>query len=126
MKIKPVSIPAQDPIAGHDIHTTRLGFISKQFEPEAQLAIFTSPESNGGPALLLEPCIASFYEDFQNTSFKFNLPVMIFASSDVDRKLKRIETADVTIRTDLDKPDWGPVNMFENAGGNLQMIKPDI
>ena len=65
MKIKPVSISAQDPIAGHDIHTTRLGFISKQFEPEAQLAIFASPESNEGPALLLEPCIASFMRTFK-------------------------------------------------------------
>ena len=38
---------------------------------------------------------------------------MIFASSDVDGKLKRIETADVTIRTDLDKPDWAPLTCLK-------------
>ena len=125
MRIKTISIPVQDPVAAHEIYTTKLGFISKQFDPEAQLAIVVSPEVNGGAELLLEPCVGSFYEDFQKTAFESNLPYMVFVSSDVETEMNRLSEAGVNIRPDLDKPDWGLTNMFEDGCGNLLMLQAD-
>jgi hypothetical protein len=56
MKISLVSIPVQDPIKAHEIYTSILGFISREFNQVAQLAVVVSPEAPNDTALLLEPC----------------------------------------------------------------------
>lgn len=123
MKISLVSIPVQDPVEAHEIYTSMLGFRSKEFNEEASLAIVVSAEDPGGPAILLEPCKGSFAESFQVTAFEANLPIMIFSAENVGEELKRLKEAGVRIRPDLDKPEWGLANMFEDGCGNLLMLQ---
>ena len=65
MKISLVSMPVQDPINAHEIYTSTLGFISKEFDADASLAIVVSAEDPDGTAILLEPCKGTFAESYQ-------------------------------------------------------------
>ncbi|WP_395373421.1 VOC family protein [Marinicella sp. W31] len=123
MKISLVSIPVHDPLEAHEIYTSKLGFVSKQFDPETKIAIVASPEAQNETTLLLEPCVGTFYEGFQKKAFETNLPVIIFSAKNVASELKRLEAAGIKIRPDLDKPEWGLQNMFEDGCGNLIMIE---
>lgn len=123
MKISLVSIPVSDPVAAHKIYTDKLGFVSKQFDEENKLAIVAAAEDPDGTTLLLEPCTGSFYETFQKEAFEAKLPIMVFSVADAAAERKRLEEAGVTLRSDLDKPDWGLVNMFEDGCGNLLMFE---
>ena len=122
MKFSLVSIPVQDPVLAHEIYTSKLGFVSKEFDPESTLAIVVSPESPDGTALLLEPCKGSFYEEFQKSAFESNLPIFVLGAENPGAEIERIKAAGVTVRPDLDKPEWGLKNMFEDGCGNLLMI----
>lgn len=123
MKVSLVSIPVQDPIEAHGIYTSALGFTSKEFDEEANLAIVVSAEDPGGPALLLEPCRGTFAESFQAAAFEANLPIMVFSVEGVDQEMKRLEEAGVRVRPDLDRPEWGLKNIFEDGCGNLLMLE---
>lgn len=122
MKISLVSIPVQDPIKAHEIYTEKLGFVTKEFDEETTVAIVVSAEDPKGTSILLEPCQGSFYEEFQKTAFESNLPIVVLASKDVDKQISSLKAAGVTLRPDLDKPEWGLTNMFEDGCGNLLMI----
>ncbi len=123
MKIALVSVPVRDPIEAHKIYTTKLGFISRQFEPEASLAIVVSKEDPSGTAVLLEPCSGSFAEDYQHAAFEANLPIMALGSDNPDEELKRLKAAGVILHPELDNPKWGIQNVFEDGCGNLLMIE---
>ncbi len=123
MKVSLVSIPVQDPVKAHEIYTSMLGFTSKEFNEEASLAIVVSAEDPSGAAMLLEPCKGSFAESYQVTAFEANLPIMVFSAESVDEEMKRLEEAGVRIRPDLDRPEWGLKNMFEDGCGNLLMLQ---
>ena len=123
MKISLVSMPVQDPIQAHEIYTAKLGFISKQFEPDASIAIVVSSEDPDGAAILLEPCKGSFAESYQKSAFDANLPVMVFSVKNVKTELERLKAAGLKMRPELDKPEWGLINMFEDGCGNLLMIE---
>lgn len=123
MKLALVSIPVQDPIAAHEIYTSKLGFITKEFDQEAQLAIVVSSDDPDGTPILLEPCEGSFYENFQKSAYDANLPLMVFKSKNVEAEMERLKSVGVTLRTDLNKPEWGLTNMFEDGCGNLLMIE---
>lgn len=123
MKLSLVSIPVQDPLAAHEIYTSTLGFQSKEFKPEESLAIIVSAEDPNGTAILLEPCKGSFAEDFQKSAFEANLPYMIFAVNNVEAEVARLQAAGVQVRLDLDRPEWGLSNMFEDGCGNLLMLE---
>lgn len=122
MKISLVSIPVQDPIKAHEIYTNKLGFFTKEFDEETTLAIVVSAEDQDGTSLLLEPCQGSFYEEFQKTAFKSNLPIVVLGSNNIEKQIAKMEKAGVNLRPDLDKPEWGLKNMFEDGCGNLLMI----
>ena len=123
MKISLVSVPVQDPIEAHEIYTTKLGFQSKEFDPDASLAIVVSANDPEGTAILLEPCKGSFAESYQKSAFKENLPIMGLAVENLESELKRLKAAGVTLRPELDNPDWGIQNVFEDGCGNLLMIE---
>jgi len=123
MKISLISIPVQDPIKAHEIYTSKLGFISKEFDADASLAIVLSAQDPEGTAMLLEPCRGSFAESYQKSAFDANLPIMVFGVNDVEAELDRLENAGVKMRPDLDRPDWGLENMFEDGCGNILMIE---
>lgn len=52
MQIALTSIFVDEPTKAHDFYTRILGFKSKEFVPDAQLAIVVSSENPEGPALL--------------------------------------------------------------------------
>lgn len=123
MKIQLVSIPVRDPVFAHDIYVSKLGFVSKQFDAEAQLAIVVAPEQREGPEILLEPCTGTFAEAYQTAAFEADLPYMIFSVQDPGQEMKRLGEAGITLRPDLDRPDWGLTNLFEDGCGNLLMLQ---
>lgn len=123
MKLSLVSIPVEDPIKAHEIYTSTLGFISKEFDEDAKLAIVVSPEDSAGTAMLLEPCMGSFAENYQKSAFNANLPIMIFSVKNVESELARLETAGIKTRPDLDRPEWGLKNLFEDGCGNILMLE---
>ena len=93
MKVSLVSIPVQNPIEAHEIYTSKLGFISKEFDPGASLAIVVSADDPDGVAILLEPCKGSFAEDYQQSAFKANLPIMVLEANDVAAESNRLKAA---------------------------------
>ena len=123
MKVSLVSMPVQDPIKAHEIYTSKLGFISKQFEPDSSIAIVVSSEDPDGAAILLEPCKGSFAESYQKSAFDANLPIMVFSVKNVATELKRLKAAGLKMRPELDKPEWGMINMFEDGCGNILMLE---
>ncbi len=123
MKISLVSVPVQSPVEAHEIYTTKLGFISREFDANAGLAIIASPGDQDGTAILLEPCHGTFAEDYQKSAFKANLPIMVFAVTNVESELDRLQAAGVKLRPELDNPDCGLENMFEDGCGNILMLE---
>ncbi|MFK7865488.1 MAG: VOC family protein [Pseudohongiellaceae bacterium] len=123
MKISLMSIPVQDPILAHEIYTSKLGFTTKEFDPATSLAIVVAPEDTSGTSILLEPCQGSFYEQFQKSAFDSNLPLTVLGANNVEKEIERLKQAGVKLRPDLDKPEWGLQNMFEDGCGNLLMIE---
>lgn len=122
MKVSLVSIPVQDPIRAHEIYTSKLGFISKEFDPKATLAIVASADDPEGTAILLEPCQGNFAESYQKSAFDADLPIMGFVAKNVQSQLERMKAAGVKLRPELDKPEWGIKNVFEDGCGNLLML----
>ncbi len=125
MKLHLVSIPVQDPVSAHDIYVSKLGFVSKEFDPESKIAMVVSSEDQGGTQLFLEPCAGTFAEGYQKAAFEANLPIMIFSVQDVAAEMARLDAAGVKIRPDLDRPEWGLTNLFEDGCGNLMMIQAE-
>ncbi len=124
MKISLVSVPVKDPVRAHEIYTQTLGFSSKEYDPEASLAIVTSAEDPEGTAILLEPCEGSFAERYQQSAYEANLPIMGLKAEDVTAQMQRLKAAGVVLRPELDNPKWGIENVFEDGCGNLLMIEP--
>ena len=125
MKVHLISLPVKDPVKAHDIYVSKLGFVSKQFDPEARLAIVSSPEQPEGPELLLEPVAGTFAEAYQDAAFESNLPIMVFSVRDAAGELGRLSAAGIRLRPDLDRPDWGLTNLFEDGCGNLIMLQEE-
>ncbi|RMD65127.1 glyoxalase [Candidatus Parcubacteria bacterium] len=123
MRIALVSIPVDDPIKAHRFYTEVFGFQSKQFVPEAQLAIVVSPEDPDGTALLLEPRGDSFAKEFQEKVYAAGLPIIVFGVTDVKTEVARLKDRGVRFRDDLARPDWGLENICEDSCGNLVMLK---
>lgn len=76
MRVSLVSVPVQDPLKAHEIYTQKLGFKSKEFDPDNKLAIVVSATVPDGVAVLLEPCKGSFLESYQESAYSANLPIM--------------------------------------------------
>ena len=122
MKVSLVSVPVPDPREAHGIYTSKLGFISKEFDPEAWLAIVVSPEDPEGTAILLEPCQGNFAEAYQRAAYEANLPIIVFGVTNPKAEMERLQAAGVKTRPDLDRPEYGLHNLFEDGCGNLIMI----
>ena len=123
MKIALTSIPVADPVEAHKFYTETLGFESKEFDRDAQLAIVASPEDRDGTALLLEPRGESFAKVFQQKVHAAGLPIIIFGVDDLPREVENLEKKGVRFRSDLTKPEWGLDNIFEDTCGNYIMLQ---
>ncbi len=122
MKIALTSVFVDDPIKAHQFYTEVLGFRSKEFVEEAQLAIVVSPEDPEGTALLLEPRGDSFAKTYQESVYEAGLPIIVFGAEKVEETRSDLESRGVKFRDDLAKPEWGLENMFEDTFGNLIMV----
>ncbi len=123
MKISLVSIPVPNPVAAHTVYTPKLGFVTKEFDPAANLAIVVSADEPNGTAILLEPCEGSFAEQYQQAAYQANLPIMALSSNNIASEIQRLKDAGVTFRPELDNPKWGIQNVFEDGCGNLLMLE---
>ena len=123
MQIALTSIPVDDPIKAHNFYTEILGFESKEFAPDAQLAIVVSPEDPGGTALLLEPRGDSFAKDYQEKVYAAGLPIIVFGVNDLPKEIQKLKSNGVQFRDDLTKPEWGLENIFEDSCGNYIMLQ---
>ena len=123
MQIALTSILVDDPIKAHNFYTDKLGFLSKEFAPDAQLAIVVSPEDPGGTALLLEPRGDSFGKEFQEKIHAAGLPIIVFSVIDLPREIQRLKSIGVQFRDDLTRPEWGLENIFEDSCGNFIMLQ---
>ena len=123
MKIFLTSVFVDDPVTAHKFYTEVLGFQSKEFAPDAQLAIVVSPDDPHGTALLLEPRGDSFAKTYQENIYGAGLPVIVFSADDVLATRRDLESRGVAFRDDLAKPEWGLKNLFEDTCGNLIMLQ---
>ena len=122
MNILMTSICVDDPVKAHEYYTKVLGFESKVFDADAQLAVVVSPEDLNGTALLLEPCGQSFAKEYQEKVYQAGLPIIVLGTKDIQEEREKLKKKGVTFRDDLDKPEWGLENLFEDTCGNLLMI----
>ncbi|MBC8180247.1 VOC family protein [candidate division KSB1 bacterium] len=122
MRITLTSIFVDDPIKAHKFYTDILGFMSKEYAPDAQLAIVVSPEDANGTALLLEPRGDSFAKEYQENVYNAGLPGIVFGVNNLAEEIKRLKSLGVKFRDDLTKIEWGLQNLFEDSCGNLIML----
>ena len=122
MKIFLTNVFVDDPVKAHKFYTEVLGFQTKEFVPDAQLAIVVSPEDPNGTALLLEPRGDSFAKTYQENVYSFGLPIIVFSADNVEAERRDLESRGVKFRDDLAKPQWGIQNIFEDTFGNLIML----
>ena len=123
MRIVLTSIFVDDPIKAHKFYTDILGFQSKEYAPDAQLAIVVSSEDPNGTALLLEPRGDSFAKEYQEHVYNAGLPVIVFGIKNLSGEIKRLKDKGVKFRDDLTKKEWGLDNIFEDSFGNLIMLQ---
>ena len=123
MKILMISLFVDDPIKAHKFYTEILRFKSKQYEPEALLAVVVSPEDPDGTAMLLEPRGDSFAKEYQENVYKAGLPVIVFSVDDLPGEIERLKKSGVKFRDDLTKKEWGLENLFEDTCGNIIMLQ---
>lgn len=123
MRISLVGIYVEDPLKAHKFYTEVLGFKTKQFEPESQIAVIVSPEDPNGTALLFEPHGDSFAKTYKEEVYNAGLPFMVLSAENVESVRKDLESKGVKFRDDLAKPEWELENLFEDTFGNLLMIQ---
>ena len=93
MKITMTSVFVDDIIKAHKFYTETLGFQSREFNPEAYLAVVVSSEDPDGTALLLEPRGDAFGREYQEQVYKTGLPVIVFGAADLTFEIELIEAA---------------------------------
>jgi len=123
MKIALTSVFVDDPTKAHAFYTEVLGFKSKQFDPDGQLAVVVSAADPDGTALLLEPRGDGFAKQYQEEVYKAGLPIIVFGVSDIASEKKRLKVKGVKFREDLTKKEWGLDNLFEDTSGNIIMLE---
>lgn len=123
MKIALTSVLVDDPIKAHQFYTEILGFQSKEFVPDALLAVVVSAADPNGTALLLEPRGDSFAREYQANVYNAGLPIIVFGVNDLAGEIERLKKKGVKFRDDLTKKEWGLENLFEDTCGNLIMLK---
>ncbi len=122
MKIALTSVFVDDPVKAHKFYTEVLGFQTKEFDPDAQLAIVVSPEEPDGTSLLLEPRGDSFAKTYQENVYAAGLPIIVFSVDSVEEGRRKLESRGVKFRDDLARPQWEIQNLFEDTCGNLIML----
>ena len=123
MRISMTSVFVEDPVKAHQFYTEVLGFQTKDFQPEAQLAVVVSPEDPEGTSLLLEPRGDSFARTYQEAVYEAGFPVIVFETDDIEKLRNDLESKGVQFRDDLAKPACGIDHVFDDTFGNLIMVE---
>ena len=119
MKISLTSIFVNDPSTAHTFYTEMLGFISRLYMPEANLAIVASPEEPEGTGLLLEPNDNPIAKTYQEALYKTGLPVIVFGVSDINNEYDRLKQLGVVFKKTPTRTDWGIEAVFDDTCGNF-------
>ena len=122
MKIALTSVFVHNPIEAFKFYTEVLGFTSKMYMPEANLAIVASPENPDGTSLLLEPNDNPIAKTYQEAIYKAGLPVIVFSADDIQQEYERLKNRGVVFRKAPAKTEWGTEAIFEDGCGNLIQI----
>lgn len=118
MKISLTSIHVTDPIKAHAFYTDVLGFVSKMFIPEAQLAIVVSPEEPNGTAMMLEPNSNPIAKNYQEGLYAEGIPAIVFGVEDIQKEYDRLRASGVNFKSAPEKTDWGTQAVFDDTCGN--------
>jgi predicted enzyme related to lactoylglutathione lyase len=122
MKISLVSVLVNDPLAAHKFYTEVLGFVSKTYMPEMQLAIVASPEEPNSTSILLEPNANLGAKDWQATIYNAGMPVIVFGVDNIAAEYERLKAKGVTFRGEPTKTEWGTQVLLEDTCGNLVQL----
>ncbi|HSJ54501.1 MAG TPA: VOC family protein [Anaerolineae bacterium] len=119
MKIALVSLPVNSPIEAHKFYTGVLGFVTRTFMPEANLAIVASPEEPDGTGLLLEPNDNPIAKQFQSGVCDAGMPIIVFGVHDINREYERLSGMGVAFTQTPTETDYGTLAVFDDTCGNL-------
>ena len=122
MKIALTSVFVHDPIEAFKFYTEVLGFTSKMYMPEANLAIVASPEDPDSTGLLLEPNDNPIAKTYQQAIYKAGIPVIVFSADDIQLEYERLKERGVIFKKAPTKTEWGTEAIFEDTCGNLIQI----
>jgi predicted enzyme related to lactoylglutathione lyase len=119
IKIALVSLPVNDPIHAYKFYTEVLGFVSRTYVPEANLAIVASPEEPGGTGVLLEPSDNPITRPFQQGVYNAGLPIMVFGVEDIHEEYERLAGLGVAFTRVPTETEYGVEALFDDTCGNL-------
>lgn len=119
MKIALVSVYVHNPLEAHQFYTKTLGFVSKMYMPEANLAIVASLEEPDSTGILLEPNNNPIAKHYQEALYQANLPVITFSLVDIQDEYERLKALGVVFRKVPTKTDWCIEAVLEDTCGNL-------
>jgi len=119
MRITLTSIPVDDPLKAFRFYTEVLGFVERQYMPEANLAIVASPEEPDGTGLLLEPNDNPISKTYQKGVYDAGLPIIIFGVDDIQEEYDRLVKLDVVFTREPTETEFGMVAVLDDTCGNL-------
>lgn len=119
MNIALTSVFVNSPVEAFKFYTEVLGFISRMYMPEYNLAIVVSAEAPDGTGLLLEPNDNPIASTYQKALKEAGLPVITFGTSDIQKDYVRLVELGVKFKSEPNKTDWGTVAVFDDTFGNF-------
>lgn len=122
MKIAMTNVYVTSPIEAHKFYTEKLGFTSRMFMPEAQLAIVASPEDPNGTGLLLEPSDNPIAKTYKEALYNNGFPAIVMGVDDVQAEYEKLKARGVTFTEQPTKTDWGAQATFDDTCGNYIQI----
>lgn len=122
MKIALTSVFVNDPHQALKFYTEVLGFVTKQYVPEAHLAIVVSPEEPDGTGLLLEPNENPIAKPYQQALYNAGIPAIVLGVQDLQKEYERLKNAGVTFQSKPVKNEYGNQAAFDDTCGNFILL----
>jgi predicted enzyme related to lactoylglutathione lyase len=124
MRISLTSVFVDDQRAALAFYTDVLGFTKRRDIPIGSDAWLTvvSPESPGGPELLLEPASHPAVKPYRDALVKDGIPLAQFAVDDVETEHARLTAKGVTFTQPPTDIGAAVVAVFDDTCGNLVQL----
>jgi predicted enzyme related to lactoylglutathione lyase len=128
MKIKLNSIMVSDQSKALQFYTNVLGFVTKNDIPAGEYRWLTvvSPEEPEGTELVLEPNVNPAAQTYQKAMYDSGIPLTAFAVDDVEKEVQRLNSQNVTIKTEPTNVGTAIIAMFDDTCGNLIQIYQEL